>query len=134
MSLEVFSEEWIRSWADELRSSDAYRDAAATWEGSLRCLSPLGLMVSFGNASGAVPPIRPVELAAHGSLFLTRPTLMTYTAERKALLAAARELFNVLESGSVRVAVRQRYQLSEARKAHQDLEARRTAGSSVLLP
>jgi NADPH2:quinone reductase len=106
----------------------------ATWEGSLRCLQPLGLMVSFGNASGAVPPIRPVELSAHGSLFLTRPTLMTYTAERSDLLASAADLFEVLDNGAVKVEVRQTYPLSAAAEAHRDLEARRTTGSSVLLP
>jgi len=106
----------------------------STWSGSLRCLEPRGLMVSFGNASGAVPPIRPVELAAHGSLFLTRPTLMTYTATRPDLLACAGELLEALASGAVRVEVRQTYPLARAADAHRDLEARRTSGSSVLLP
>jgi NADPH2:quinone reductase len=106
----------------------------ATWEGSLSCLQPLGLMVSFGNASGAVPPIQPVELAAKGSLFLTRPTLMTYTAERSDLLAAADELFEVIGSGAVKIEVAQTYPLQDAARAHQDLEGRRTTGSSLLLP
>jgi NADPH2:quinone reductase len=106
----------------------------ATWEGSLSCLQPLGLMVSFGNASGAVPPIQPVELAAKGSLFLTRPTLMTYTAERSDLLAAADELFGVTVSGAVKIEVGQTYPLQDAARAHQDLEGRRTTGSSLLLP
>jgi NADPH2:quinone reductase len=106
----------------------------ATWEGSLSCLQPLGLMVSFGNASGAVPPFQPVELAARGSLFLTRPTLMTYTAERSDLLAAADELFGVLGSGAVKIEVGQTYPLQEAARAHRDLEGRRTTGSSLLLP
>lgn len=106
----------------------------ATWTGSLDCLRPLGLMVSFGNASGAVPPIRPLELASRGSLFLTRPTLLTYTAARAELLATANELFDVVASGAVRIEVRQTYALSDAETAHRDLEARRTTGSSVLLP
>jgi len=106
----------------------------STWDGSLDCLRPLGLMVSYGNASGAVPPFAPSVLAAKGSLFLTRPTLMHYTAIREDLLATADELFDVLRSGAVKVEVRQTYPLSEAARAHRDLESRRTTGSSVLLP
>jgi NADPH2:quinone reductase len=106
----------------------------ATWEGSLDCLQPLGLMVSFGNASGAVPPIQPLVLAAKGSLFLTRPTLKAYTARREELLAAAEELFAVVRSGAVRIEVQQRYPLAEAAQGHRDLEARATTGSTVLLP
>jgi len=105
-----------------------------TWEGSLDCLRPLGLMVSYGNASGPVPPFEPLLLSAKGSLFLTRPTLMAYTARREDLAAAAEELFAVVRSGAVRVDVRQRYPLREAAAAHRDLEARRTTGSTVLLP
>jgi len=107
---------------------------AATWEGSLDCLQPLGLMVSFGNASGAVPPFPPGDLATKGSLFLTRPTLMTYNADRRDLLASAKALFEVLRSGAVRAAVSQTRPLQEAAQAHRDLEARRTTGSTVLLP
>ncbi len=106
----------------------------ATWQGSLDCLQPLGLMVSFGNASGAVPPFQPVELAAKGSLFLTRPTLMTYNAERADLLASAAELFEMLRSGAVKVEIRRTYPLAEAAQAHRDLESRQTSGSSILLP
>ncbi len=105
-----------------------------TFEGSLDCLAPLGLMVSFGNASGAVPPFDPGLLAAKGSLFLTRPTLMTYTAKREDLVTAANELFEVVLSGAVKIEVNQTYPLSEAAQAHQDLEARKTTGSTVLLP
>ena len=105
-----------------------------TFMGSLDCLRPLGMMVSFGNASGPVPPFEPGILAAKGSLFLTRPVLMTYTAKRPDLLASAAELFEVVASGAVRIEVRQTYLLAEAAQAHRDLEARRTTGSTVLLP
>lgn len=106
----------------------------ATWEDSLDSLAPLGLMVSFGNASGPVPPISPLVLAERGSLFLTRPTLMTYTAERANLLAGAEELFAVLAHGHVKPLIHRTYPLRDAAAAHSDLEGRRTVGSSVLLP
>ncbi len=106
----------------------------ATFMGSLDCLRPLGMMVSFGNASGAVPPFEPGILAAKGSLFLTRPNLMTYTAKRADLLASAAELFEVVASGAVKIEVRQTYPLAETARAHRDLEARQTTGSTVLLP
>ena len=106
----------------------------ATFMGSLDCLRPLGMMVSFGNASGAVPPFEPGILAAKGSLFLTRPSLMHYTAKRADLLASAAELFDVVAGGAVRIEVRQTYPLAETAQAHRDLEARRTTGSTVLLP
>jgi NADPH2:quinone reductase len=105
-----------------------------TFQGSLDCLAPLGLMVSFGNASGPVPPISPLLLAQKGSLFLTRPTLMTYTARREDLLATAANLFAVLGSGAVKVRIDATYPLREAAAAHVALEARRTTGSTVLLP
>ena len=105
-----------------------------TFMGSLDCLRPMGMMVSFGNASGPVPPFEPGILAAKGSLFLTRPTLMTYTAKRADLLASAAELFEVVGSGAVNIEVRQTYPLAEIAQAHRDLEARRTTGSTVLLP
>ena len=105
-----------------------------TFMGSLDCLRPLGMMVSFGNASGPVPPFEPAILAAKGSLFFTRPTLMTYTAKRADLLASAAELFEVVSSGAVRIEVRQTYPLAETARAHRDLEARKTTGSTVLLP
>jgi NADPH2:quinone reductase len=106
----------------------------ATFMGSLDCLRPLGMMVSFGNASGPVPAFDPGLLAAKGSLFLTRPTLMTYTAQRADLVASAAELFQVVASGAVKIEVRQTYPLAEAAQAHRDLEARNTTGSTVLLP
>jgi NADPH2:quinone reductase len=105
-----------------------------TFMESLDCLAPLGLMASFGNASGAVPPVNIGILAQKGSLFLTRPTLVNYTAAREDLLTAARELFAVVKKGAVKITINQRYPLREAAQAHRDLESRKTTGSSVLLP
>ena len=105
-----------------------------TFEGSLDCLAPLGLMVSFGIASGPVPPVNLALLAMKGSLFLTRPTLVTYTAKREDLVAAAEELFGVVASGAVTVAINHRYPLAEAAAAHRALEQRETTGSIVLTP
>jgi NADPH:quinone reductase len=101
---------------------------------SLDCLAPRGLLVSYGNASGAVPPFALLELSNRGSLYVTRPTLMHYTATREALEAAAAELLEVVGRGAVRVHVAQRYPLAEAAQAHADLQARRTTGSIVLTP
>jgi NADPH:quinone reductase len=106
----------------------------ATFDGSLDCLRPLGMMVSYGNASGPVPPFDPAILSQKGSLFLTRPTLMHYTAKTEDLRASATELFEVVLGGHVRIAVNQTYPLAEAAQAHRDLEARKTTGSTVLLP
>jgi NADPH2:quinone reductase len=106
----------------------------ATFMKSLDCLRPMGMMASFGQSSGMVPAFDPGLLSAKGSLFLTRPTLMTYTAEREALLAHARDLFEVVQSGAVKIEIRQTYPLSEAARAHQDLEARKTTGSTILIP
>ncbi len=105
-----------------------------TFMDSLSCLRPLGMMVLFGAASGAVPPFDPQVLAQKGSVFLTRPTLFTYVAKRSDLIAMSNELFEVVTSGKVRIEVNQRYPLREAAQAHRDLEARRTTGSTVLLP
>ena len=105
-----------------------------TFMTSLDCLAPLGLMVSFGNASGAVPPISPLELTRRGSLFLTRPTLFHYTAKASELARGARELFEVVGSGKVKVRIGQTYALADAARAHRDLEARRTTGSALLIP
>lgn len=105
-----------------------------TFMESLDCLSPLGMMVSFGNASGAVPPFNLGILAQKGSLFLTRPTLATYTASRDDLVRAARDLFAVVKSKAVKISINQTYPLREAAQAHRDLEARKTTGSTVLLP
>lgn len=105
-----------------------------TFFASLDCLRPLGLMVSFGNASGPVSPIAPLELMKRGSLFLTRPTLFHYIARRAELERGARELFRVIGGGAVRVEIGQCYALQDAAQAHRDLEARRTIGSTVLIP
>ena len=105
-----------------------------TFEGSLQCLAPLGLMVTFGNASGPVPAFELGRLAPMGSLFITRPTLMTYIAKRADLEAMAAELFEVVLSGTVKIEVNQTYPLAETAQAHRDLEARKTTGSTVLLP
>ena len=99
---------------------------------SLDCLAPLGLMVSFGQSSGAIGPVDIGILAAKGSLFLTRPTLVTYTASQGDLLTASRELFEVVQSGAVKIAVNQTYPLREAARAHRDLEGRKTTGQTVL--
>ena len=106
----------------------------ATFEGSIDSLKPLGMMVSFGNASGPLAPIDSGILAVKGSLFFTRPSLMTYTASRQDLLASAGALFDVVTGGHVKIAVNQTYPLKDAAQAHQDLEARKTTGSTVLLP
>lgn len=101
---------------------------------SLDCLAPLGLMVSYGNASGAVPPVDISILAAKGSLFLTRPSLATYTAKRADLEKTANDLFDVVKSGAVKINVNQTWPLQEAAAAHIALESRKTTGSTVLLP
>jgi len=105
-----------------------------TFMKSLDCLAPLGLMVSFGNASGAVPPFEIGLLAAKGSLFLTRPTLASYTAKREDLAASAAALFEVVQKGAVKIEVNQRFPLKDAAEAHRALEGRRTTGSTVLIP
>ncbi len=105
-----------------------------TWEGSLNCLRPFGLMATFGNASGPVPPFAPALLAAKGSLYVTRQTLFTHIATREVCQAMADDLFAVVESGEVRIRIDQRFPLEQAADAHRALEARQTTGSTVLLP
>jgi NADPH2:quinone reductase len=105
-----------------------------TFEASLDCLAPRGLMVSFGNASGPVPPVSPLALGARGSLYLTRPSLGAYTADRTELLASAAALFEAVLAGAVTVEITGRHPLAGAAQAHRDLEGRRTTGSLVLLP
>jgi len=105
-----------------------------TWDKSLDCLRPFGLMASFGNASGVVPPFAPGMLGAKGSIYVTRQTLFTHIATREATQAMADELFAVVASGQVKILIEQRYALKDVAQAHRDLEARKTTGSSVLLP
>jgi len=106
---------------------------ADTFMRSIDCLAPLGLMASFGQSSGKVPPID-LGILAKGSLFLTRPSLMVYNAKREALLASANALFDVVKSGAVKIEVRNRYSLEDAAQAHKDLEGRKTSGSAIFLP
>ncbi|WP_306714293.1 quinone oxidoreductase family protein [Burkholderia dolosa] len=105
-----------------------------TYVGSLDCLAPLGYFVSFGNASGPLPPIDSKEFSSRGSLFFTRPTLFSYIAKRADLEAAAAELFDAILSGNVKTSINQRYPLAEVGRAHADLEARKTTGSTILVP
>jgi NADPH2:quinone reductase len=105
-----------------------------TWDGSLDCLAPRGMMVSFGNSSGAVPPFSPAILSQKGSLYLTRPTLFAYAAAPDALKAMAGDLFAVIASGAVKIAVNQRFALADARKAHEALHSRKTTGATILVP
>jgi NADPH2:quinone reductase len=105
-----------------------------TFTDSLDCLRPRGLMVTYGNASGPVPPFAPLELSKRGSLFLTRPTLFHYIATRRELDRAAKELFEVIGSGAVKIRIGQTFSLADAAVAHRELEARRTTGSTVLVP
>jgi NADPH2:quinone reductase len=105
-----------------------------TFNASLDCLAPLGLMVSYGNASGPVPPVDISVLSAKGSLYLTRPGFATYTANPADLQASAKALFDVVASGAVKIQVNQTFRLEDAARAHMALEARQTTGSTVLLP
>ena len=105
-----------------------------TFPGSLDCLRPLGLWVSFGQASGPVPEFKITLLSQKGSLFATRPSFANYTATREELIASANDLFDVVKSGKVRIAVHQTYPLAEAARAHRELEARATTGSTLLIP
>ena len=103
-----------------------------TWEKSLDCLRPFGLMASFGNASGPVPPFAPASLGGRGSLYVTRQTLFTHIATRESTQAMADQLFAVVESGQVKIHIAQRYALRDVQQAHRDLEARKTTGSTIL--
>ena len=105
-----------------------------TFMGSLDSLRPLGMMVAFGNASGPVPPFDLLLLSQKGSLFITRPTVAGYTAKRSDLEELGNELFAVVAAGQVRIEVHQRYALKDAAQAHRDLEARKTTGSTILIP
>lgn len=104
-----------------------------TFTGSLDCLKPRGLLAVFGNGSGPVTGVD-INVLARGSFYVTRPTLMTYTAERSDLEASAKELFDIVKSGKVKIEINQTYPLQDAAHAHRDLEARKTTGSTLLLP
>jgi len=106
----------------------------STWEGSLDCLRPLGMWVTFGNASGPVPPLNTLVLSQKGSLFCTRPTLATYIASRPDLEMTSKSLFDIVKSGKVKIEITGRYKLADAAQAHRDLEGRKTTGSVILLP
>jgi len=106
----------------------------ATWDGSLDCLRPRGLMVTFGNASGAVPPVNLGILSTKGSLFVTRPTLATHIASRADLVERSNALFDIVKSGKVKIETTKKYKLADAAQAHRDLEGRKTTGSVVLIP
>lgn len=118
------------------RGVDAVMDSvgAATWDGSLDCLRPLGMMISFGNASGPVPPVNLGTLAAKGSLKVTRPTLFTHIADHAACQAMAAHLFAKVTAGAVQIRIDQRFPLDRVVDAHRALEARATTGATVLLP
>jgi NADPH2:quinone reductase len=105
-----------------------------TWDKSLDCLAPLGLMASFGNASGVVPPFAPGILGAKGSIYVTRQTLFSHITSRANTQAMADDLFAVVSSGQVKIRIDQRYSLADVQQAHRDLEARKTTGCSILLP
>jgi NADPH2:quinone reductase len=130
-------DDWVRAARDYTRGQGVavvYDSVGqATFMRSLDCLRPLGMMVTFGNASGPVAPFAPLELSKRGSLFVTRPTLFHYIATRPLLTRAAQELFAVVQQGAVRVHIGQTYALQNAAQAHRDLEARKTVGSTVLL-
>jgi NADPH2:quinone reductase len=106
----------------------------STFAGSLDCLRPFGLLVSFGNASGPAPPFELGVLAQKGSLYVTRPTLVTYTATRGDLEATAKDLFDVVLAGQVKIEINRMYALKDAAQVHRDLEGRKTTGSIVMLP
>ncbi|MFC1882005.1 quinone oxidoreductase [Thermodesulfobacteriota bacterium] len=135
----LYKDEDFSSRAREItdgKGVDAVYDSVGqtTFMQSLDCLRPMGIMVSFGQSSGMVPPFDLGELAARGSLFITRPSLMAYTADRKDLVDHAADLFEVVQSGAVKIKVNQTYLLAEAARAHQDLETRKTTGSTILIP
>jgi NADPH:quinone reductase len=105
-----------------------------TFEKSLDSLAPRGMLVTFGQSSGSIPPLNLGVLSQKGSLYVTRPTLVTYTAAREDLLASAKALFDVVQSGAVRIEINQTFALRDAAEAHRALEGRKTTGSTLLLP
>jgi NADPH2:quinone reductase len=136
--LNTRSEDWVRR-VREITSGEGVpvvydSTGKDTFMGSLDCLSVRGMMVSYGNSSGAVPPFEPGILSAKGSLYLTRPTLASYTRNKQELQETADDLFAVLATGAVRIAIHQRFKLSEARAAHEALHSRHTTGATILMP
>ena len=131
-------EDWVgrTKAATQNRGVDVVYDSVGkdTFIGSLDCLRSRGLMVTYGNASGPVPPMAPLELSKRGSLFLTRPTLFHYIPTRASLVRAASEMFELVAKSVIEAHVGQVYPLQEAARAHVDLEARRTIGATVLMP
>ncbi len=131
-------EDWVAQVkaAAGKRGVDVVYDSVGkdTFFGSLDCLRPRGLMVTYGNASGPVPPMAPLELSKRGSLFLTRPTLFHYIPTRASLVRAASEMFDLVAKSVITVQIGQTYPLLDAARAHLDLEARKTTGSTVLVP
>jgi len=137
-ALNLSKEDWVKR-VRELTDGEgvpvAYDSIGKdTWSHSLDCLAVRGMMVSFGNSSGAVPAFEPGILSAKGSLYVTRPTLSSYTRNAKELQATADDLFAVLGSGAVKVQINQRFKLAEAAKAHEALHSRKTTGATILLP
>ncbi len=135
----LYKEEDFASKVNEITNGkgvDVVYDSVgqSTFMKSLDCLRPMGMMVSFGQSSGPVAPFDLSILGAKGSLFLTRPSLMTYTAKRGDLLAHAQDLFEVVEKGAVKIEIRQTYPLADVAQAHRDLEGRTTTGSTILVP
>jgi NADPH:quinone reductase len=136
--LNLRQDDWVaqvRAWTKGAGVPVVYDSVGKdSFAGSLDCLAPRGLMVSFGNSSGAVPAFEPAILAAKGSLFLTRPTLFHYAATPAALQAMAEDLFAVIKSGVVKIAINQRFALADARAAHEALQSRKTTGATILIP
>jgi NADPH2:quinone reductase len=136
--LNLESEDWVRR-VRELTSGEGvpvvYDSIGKdTWSRSLDCLAVRGMMVSFGNSSGAVPAFEPGILSTKGSLYVTRPTLASYTRTAKELQQTANDLFAVIASGAVKIQINQRFKLAEAAKAHEALHSRKTTGATILLP
>lgn len=132
------TEDWVSRIKDltEARGVDFVADSVgrSTWEGSLDSLRPMGIMATFGNASGKPDPVDPQVLAGKGSLYLTRPTLFTHIASREACQERADDLFDMVGSGKVSIEINQTYALDDIAQAHRDLEARKTTGATVIKP
>ena len=132
------TQDWVKKVKEltDGKGVDAVLDSVgkATWDGSLDCLRPLGTMVTFGNASGKPDPVDPQVLAGKGSLFLTRPTLFTHIATREGCQARADDLFAMVTLGKVKIRINQTYPLADVAQAHDDLEGRKTTGTTILMP